>query len=701
MATAAKQTGSVRGSPPASSPVATPTSPNNNNNNLTSPGHITSYKKSQTGKAAFVDGSQEDIATIAKQISDHAEAIYQTWKARGLAPTEILNIDSAAASFMSKSSTSSLPSSPVVNELLAPDMSNNNNLEKLVNSFVSEDKARIAAARSSLGGSKSASPSSPTSPIGSSAKSIISGSSGRLAAPTGPSAKQLSDVNSGNNCLPNLSSVSVIKQTLQKFEANNNNNNSSVKNFNLAKPKQGISSTSSPSSAKIINTNASAIASSISNGGNSISTQPLLLNGSSSLGGGDRNNNSDDLTLINKKILKKNLLNHNDDQNRSDSSKSASSILLNNVNNSSNNSGSNKKKICSNNNNVPDVLLDTIIDKASVKPQTPVKPASLLNHVPSWPLKNRVSISSSVLTLGGDPHQPTLGNNNESSSSAAVLISRDEMDDSGRVTTTTTTKVITKTVKSKMKSKVLDGSESASGSDSGSSDQLAVVTPKKKVLSKKSPSNSAIKPHSQTVPSAADLMDEVTREEERLINALKTGEVLKNSNNNMSIKNNNNNNSSSSASSEKSLPIEVVVMSSAVSESGHLNDGDTNFELSSAVAGHPPSNSAHHIPKLWHNDENQNPQMQPQMASITSTTAKIIKTRTLRSAMADTAMPQQPDQSQNKGPKGEKGSALNPIRPFLTRGSVAERVLIFERCPEIKAPPRMTPKEPNRLQVCI
>jgi hypothetical protein len=34
--------------------------------------------------------ADEDIESIAKQISDHAEAIYQEWKARGLAPTEIL-----------------------------------------------------------------------------------------------------------------------------------------------------------------------------------------------------------------------------------------------------------------------------------------------------------------------------------------------------------------------------------------------------------------------------------------------------------------------------------------------------------------------------------------------------------------------------------------------------------------------------------
>ncbi|GBP18550.1 hypothetical protein EVAR_13011_1 [Eumeta japonica] len=44
-----------------------------------------------------LDTGEEDIAAIAKQISDHAEAIYQTWKARGLAPTEILSCRPAPA----------------------------------------------------------------------------------------------------------------------------------------------------------------------------------------------------------------------------------------------------------------------------------------------------------------------------------------------------------------------------------------------------------------------------------------------------------------------------------------------------------------------------------------------------------------------------------------------------------------------------
>ncbi|XP_067014157.2 uncharacterized protein [Anabrus simplex] len=124
----------------------------------------------------FSSEPEEDIAAIAKQISDHAEAIYQTWKSRGLAPTEILTCHSnatAADKFGSaltpqqqqqtptttgtSSSASSSPMkqqrqqqskkspTPVV-DLLTPNL-DTNNLEQLVNNFVSEDKARIAAAR--------------------------------------------------------------------------------------------------------------------------------------------------------------------------------------------------------------------------------------------------------------------------------------------------------------------------------------------------------------------------------------------------------------------------------------------------------------------------------------------------------------------------------------------------------------------------
>ncbi|PSN36312.1 hypothetical protein C0J52_15160 [Blattella germanica] len=133
----------------------------------------------------FTPEPEEDIAAIAKQISDHAEAIYQTWKSRGLAPAEILTCHSnataadkfgsaltpqpAQSSHQTKSSPvkstlqtksssvktptkssvkSSQQTSPVTVDLLASAPSlDANNLEQLVNNFVFEDKARLAAAR--------------------------------------------------------------------------------------------------------------------------------------------------------------------------------------------------------------------------------------------------------------------------------------------------------------------------------------------------------------------------------------------------------------------------------------------------------------------------------------------------------------------------------------------------------------------------
>lgn len=101
---------------------------------------------------------EEDIAAIAKQISDHAEAIYQTWKARGLAPDEILTChrDSSAADKFGSvltpqpktTMTDSVTGSPHHHKILSD--SNTNNLERLVNKFVVEDKARLAARQRSV-----------------------------------------------------------------------------------------------------------------------------------------------------------------------------------------------------------------------------------------------------------------------------------------------------------------------------------------------------------------------------------------------------------------------------------------------------------------------------------------------------------------------------------------------------------------------
>lgn len=85
----------------------------------------------------FPSEPEEDIAAIAKQISDHAEAIYQNWKSRGLAPTEILSCNNV----MPEKFTASLTSPKKSVDILG---ANPNNLEQLVNNFVVEDKARIA-----------------------------------------------------------------------------------------------------------------------------------------------------------------------------------------------------------------------------------------------------------------------------------------------------------------------------------------------------------------------------------------------------------------------------------------------------------------------------------------------------------------------------------------------------------------------------
>lgn len=100
------------------------------------------------------NAAEHDIQAIAKQISDHAEAIYQTWKSKGLTPNELLHLHSTEApppppktpTITSTTSTTNRQSPKQLStvELLAnPQLEAT--LEQLVNSFVQEDKARVAA----------------------------------------------------------------------------------------------------------------------------------------------------------------------------------------------------------------------------------------------------------------------------------------------------------------------------------------------------------------------------------------------------------------------------------------------------------------------------------------------------------------------------------------------------------------------------
>uniref|UniRef100_A0A182NST3 Uncharacterized protein n=1 Tax=Anopheles dirus TaxID=7168 RepID=A0A182NST3_9DIPT len=529
----------------------------------------------------FVEG-QEDLDAIAKQISDHAEAIYQTWKARGLAPTEILNChtgDGAEHAFNqalnpansptinhlpgvagslaqpgdpASPSTAGVPgvggSSPTSNsagvaELLAkaPNLSNNS-LEQLVSSFVNEDKARIAAQRQQQRAG-------------------------------------------GGVRTPTTGTSSAIKSVLQKFERN------------------GAISGGGDDAVNSVGVSDVGRASYLRTSGGSGASKPSSHLGSSS-------NNNNNFSTLNK-------------------------------------------------NNVPDVLKDTIVESKPAgivreKPQTPVKPEHLLNHVPSWPLKNR------VVKTGGAGAKAIGGGSN----ATPVSFSKN----------------------------------------------------------------------------TADLMDEVSREEERLINALKTGTVLNSSDSILpevitstlpdrdvpdygsivdhraqlaglgggSASGSSNSSSGASYGTQSGSVAAMVTAASAsngggpmvaatngsptVNGNGTANGGTNGTNGTSHGAGDTPNvkhwngvpMKPNHIPILNIH------QIREQEKLSMNFTRNVATTRLPKDFGRSTADDEKKLSLQPK-------TIPSPIRPFLSRGSVAERVLIFEKCPE-KAPPRERAKEPVKLQ---
>lgn len=406
----------------------------------------------------------EDIESIAKQISDHAEAIYQEWKARGLAPTEILkchpDTDTSFSRTLSPKSSPTTPQSssrlfdhtqPISPELLAkaPDLSDNN-LKQLVDSFVNEDKARIAAQRSD-------------SP-----------------------------------------SISSIKYQLKKFE-------------NLSE--RSPSPVTSPPSYSSSSSNAKSFS--------SPQQQHDIIHKTNS-------------TLTNNNNL--NYYNKNEPSQH----------------------------------HVPDVLKDTI-EKSSKrqKPETPVKPEHLLNHIPTWPLKNRPMVQN----------------------------------------------------KSDMKEK-------------------KVVSGNSSTANRKSP--------------GIDVMDEVSREEEKLINALKTGTVLTN----------------------ECLPEVIKSSLNEYKSQAEQQLNGLNSAIKETVEAHsqqqPPPQKPNHTPMYVPPKEDHSKGF--------SSFARVSTTR----------IPSRHD-PKTDDKKFELKSVPSPVRPFLSRGSVAERVLIFEKCPE-KTPARTTTEKP-KIQV--
>ncbi|ETN66671.1 protein phosphatase 2 (formerly 2A), regulatory subunit B'' [Anopheles darlingi] len=571
----------------------------------------TAAKQSSSSSSTFVSEGQEDLDAIAKQISDHAEAIYQTWKARGLAPTEILNCHTGDGEHaFSQTLNPANPTSPVasisvphlagspvtsgtgspghhaslsspvsvgspssaaaagggVAELLAkaPNLSNNS-LEQLVSSFVNEDKARIAAQRQQRAGGTIRSPS-----------------------PSGTS--------------------SAVKSVLQKFERNGGGSG----------PESVVSGSSTTTTA--------------SAGYLRPAAPPTSLTSIKPLSNNNNNNNNNSFSTLNK--------------------------------NSNNNAGV-----------VPDVLRDTIAEPIAKpvreKPQTPVKPEHLLNHVPSWPLKNRVVKTGTT---------PTKGSSGSSSGSHLII----------------------------------------GGGGGGGIGGFAKNT--------------------------AELMDEVSREEERLINALKTGTVLNSSDSILpevitstlppdrdvpdyasataglsggvgaSGSGSSSSSSSSSVGYSSSQPAPssgtmVTAAAMATNGGGPLAMATTNGNGTAlngngtatngnGVHNHNNGASAADAPSVKHwNGVPMKPNHIP-ILNIHQIREQEKLSMNFTRNVATTRLPKDFGRSGSDDAEkklGQPKTIPSPIRPFLSRGSVAERVLIFEKCPE-KAPPRERAKEPVKLQ---
>jgi serine/threonine-protein phosphatase 2A regulatory subunit B'' len=460
----------------------------------------------------------EDIETIAKQISDHAEAIYQEWKARGSIEILKCHPETENNSSFNKTLTPQSPQSPSSqsskrsfledstlssSDLLskAPDLSNNN-LKQLVNSFVNEDKARIAAQREGT--------------------------------PSG----------SGS-----------IKYTLKKFES-------------LQDP-----STSVSNSPVLFKSNPSSPSSSTS---------------SSTFSSSHHQNNHNNSSSSNSR-----------DNNKTNDIESSSNLLIQYQ--------------------VPDVLKDTI-EKCSKrqKPETPAKPEHLLNHVPTWPFKNRLV------------------------------------------------------------------------SPNGNS--IEMKTPLENKKNKKA-TDSASSPSSDSRPSrkSIDVMDEVSREEEKLINALKTGTVLTNDNNLPEVI------TSSLNEYKTQTELQLNGLTSAIKESRkHENLTRPNMIANNNNNNNNNINSNDETDMVSQNQTNNPPQKPNHTPIYVPPKEDSSKGFSSFTRVATTRIPHRDNLSKLDEKKFEFKSIPSPVRPFLSRGSVAERVLIFEKCPE-KAPARTTTEKPKIL----
>lgn len=582
---------------------------NNNNNNNQYSSH-----NNQT---------EQDIEIIARQISDHAEAIYQTWKARGLKPTEILTCHSVNSDAFDKTLTPSVRSVSVsssrrsespssrrsespqlqqrivdtINELKngsnhidntqtipitnAATMSNSN-LKKLVSTFVNEDKAR-----------------------------------------------QQQHQQQQTTRKTNILTSGTIKDALKKFE---NIDGSSAPNVRPNYLKYNSNNTS-----KSTNNNGSSISTVNAPPNVTIKTiaqrdksPKLQLDQPQNDQLQSQSSHSFDGTKLNKNVP--DVLINTIEQDKL--TKSSASITTKSLNNNSNRSASISATSTA-------TTAAPITPVKVKKPETPAKPANLLNHQPAWSLKNRLK----PIENGS-----------------------------------TTTSNGTSSVKAKTSEKTGEPSvKSASATPATAAYENDIQSVK---LVKQNCQNSANS-------KSNDLMDEVLMEEERLINALKTGTVLNNdkvlpevitstltntnSNNNL----NNNNNTTNNNNSSTMTNVKIVTANASAEQTAQPQPQQRNNWNGAATPKSAPIDLMKPISDTASNE-------------IDGVQLKFTKTRTRN----DAAVPH----PTAKDGAAKAASSVPAVRPFLTRGSVAERVLMFEKCPEIKMF-RLATKETNKLPV--
>ncbi|EDV94895.1 GH16618 [Drosophila grimshawi] len=90
--------------------------------------------KSPKAAPVISSDAHDEIAELSKKINEHADAIYHTWKSRGLPPAQLLEMYTNAAA------TGDFADVAVAAATTTTDLSNAEGLQKMVTSFVNKDK---------------------------------------------------------------------------------------------------------------------------------------------------------------------------------------------------------------------------------------------------------------------------------------------------------------------------------------------------------------------------------------------------------------------------------------------------------------------------------------------------------------------------------------------------------------------------------